>query len=175
MWWTKILSPKPVMVRTNSNSSVTVLCSLTSTSNKLSSIFFPSLHAPLSLSGWFSAPALGRVGYQLVRSDTPEGHPTDPTMQRFHLACLFGSGLEGGIPLVAGYGSGHYGRFLKDLGRAPRCRLILCAPHVPAAPLVGVRFTPLLWRRQGGGASTKGMIPSQPIDLFRRHIDAARK
>jgi hypothetical protein len=45
---------------------------------------------------------------------------------------------------VAGYCPAHYGRFPKDLGRAPRCRLILGAPHVPAAPLVRVRFTPLL-------------------------------
>ncbi len=51
MWWTKILSLKPVMVQTSSISSVTVLCSLTSTSSNHSNIFFPSLHAPLALSG----------------------------------------------------------------------------------------------------------------------------
>src|SRR5215210_2818148 len=138
MWWTKNLSLKPVMVQTSSISSVTVPCSLTSISSNLSSIFFPSFQVPLLLSGWFSTPALGRVGYQLVRSDTFESHPTDPTMQRLHVVGFLGPGLEGGFPPVAGYGSGHYGRFLKDLGRALRCRLILCAPHVLATPLVGV-------------------------------------
>src|SRR5215208_1087787 len=157
MWWIKNLSLKPVMVQISSISSVSVPCSLASTSSNLFSILFPSFHAPLSLSGRVATPALGRVGYQLVRSDKPEGHPPDPTMQRLHLVGLFGPALEGGFPLVAGYGSGHYGRFLKDLGRVPRCRLILCAPHVPAAALAWVRFTPLLWHRQGGGASTKGI------------------
>ena len=70
-------------------------------------------------------------------------------MQRLHLVGLLGPALEGGFPLVAGYGSGHYGRFLKDLGRVPRCWLILCASHVRAAALVRVHFTPLLWHRQG--------------------------
>src|SRR5215211_9056294 len=105
-----------------------------------------------------STPALGRLGYQLVRSDKPEGHLPDPTMQRFHRVGLLGPALEGGFPLVAGYGSGHYGRFLKDLGRVPRLLLILGAAHVPtAASLARVRFTPLLWNRQGAGASTKGI------------------
>src|SRR5215204_3725406 len=150
------------MVHISSISSVSVpYSSLASTSSNLSSILFPSFHAPSSLSGWVSTPALGRLGYQLVRSDNLEGHPPDPTMQRLHLVGLLGPALEGSFPLVAGYGSGHYGRFLKDLGRVPRCRLILCAPHVRAASLVRVRFTPLLWHRQGRGASTKGMIPSQ--------------
>jgi hypothetical protein len=54
-------------------------------------------------------------------------------MQRLHLVGLLGPAFEGGFPLVAGYGSDHYGRFLKDLGRALRCRLILCAPHGPVA------------------------------------------
>src|SRR5215217_8679116 len=104
-----------------------------------------------------STPALGRLGYQLVRSDKPEGHPPDPTMQRLHLVRLLDPALEGGFPLVAGYGSGYYGRFLKDLGRVPQCLLILGAPHCPAASLARVRFTPLLWNRQGAGASTKGI------------------
>ena len=79
-------------------------------------------------------------------------------MQRLHLVGLLGPALEDSFPLVASYGSGHYGRFLKDLGRVPWCRLILGAPHCPAAAsLAWVRFTPLLWNRQGGGASTKGI------------------
>ncbi len=79
-------------------------------------------------------------------------------MQRLHLVGLLGPTLESGFVLVAGYGSGHYGRFLKDLGRVPRCLLILGASHVPtAASLARVRFTPLLWNRQGAGASTKGI------------------
>ena len=79
-------------------------------------------------------------------------------MQRFHLVGLLGPTLEGSFALVAGYGSGHYGRFLKDLGRVPQCLLILGASHVPtAAALARVRFTLLLWNRQGRGASTKGI------------------
>ena len=113
----------------------------------------------MPLSGWVPTPVLGRLGYQLVWSDKPEGHPPDPTVQRLHLVGLLGPTLESGFVLVAGYGSGHYGRFLKDLSRVPRLLLILCASHVPtaAAALVGVRFTPLLWNRQGAGASTKGI------------------
>src|SRR5215212_1229539 len=146
------------MVHISSISSVSVpYSSLASTSSNLSSILFPSFHAPLSLTGWVSSPALGRLRYQLVRSGKPEGHPPDPTMQRLHLVGLLGPALEGSFPLVAGYGSGYYGRFLKDLGRVPRCRLMLCTPHVPAASLVRVRFAPLLWNRQGGSASTKGI------------------
>ena len=145
------------MVHISSISSVSVPCSLASASSNLSSILFPSFHAPLSLSGRVSTPALGRLGYQLVRAGKPEGHPPDPTMQRLHLVGLLGPALEGGFPLVAGYGSGHYGRFLKDLGRVPRLLLILGAAHVPAAALVRVRFTPLLWNRQGRGASIKGI------------------
>src|SRR5215204_2941733 len=157
-WWIKNLRLKPVMVHISSISSVSVpYSSLASTSSNLSSILFPSFHAPLSLMGWVSIPALGRLRYQLVRSDKPEGHPPDPTMQRLHLVGLLDPALEGGFALVAGYGSGHYGRFLKDLGRVPRLLLILGAPHVPAAALVWVRFTPLLWNRQGAGASTKGI------------------
>src|SRR5215217_3638073 len=136
------------MVHISSISSVSVpYSSLASTSSNLSSILFPAFHAPLSLSGRLSSPALGRLGYQLVRSDKPEGHPPDPTVQRLHLVGLLGPALEGGFVLVAGYGSGHYGRFLKDLGRVPRLLLILCAAHVPAAALVRVRFTPLLWNQ----------------------------
>ena len=79
-------------------------------------------------------------------------------MQRLHLVGLLGPALEGGFPLVAGYGSGHYGRFLKDLGCVPRLLLILGASHVPtAASLARVRFAPLLWHRQGEGASIKGI------------------
>src|SRR5215211_6506104 len=145
------------MVHISSISSVSAPCSLASASSNLASILFPSLHAPLSLSGRVSTPALGRLGYQLVRADKPEGHPADPTMQHLHLVGLLGPALEGGFPLVASYGSGHYGRFLKDLGRVPRLLLILGAPHCPAASLARVRFIPLLWNRQGAGASTKGI------------------
>src|SRR5215217_6616143 len=147
------------MVHISSISSVSVpYSSLASTSSNLSSILFPSFHAPLSLSGRLSTPALGRLGYQLVRSDKLEGHPPDPTMQRLHLVGLLGPALEGSFPLVASYGSGHYGRFLKDLGRVSRLLLILGAPHCPAAASsVRVCFTPLLWNRQGAGASTKGI------------------
>src|SRR5215210_1258959 len=97
-------------------------------------------------------------------------------MQRLHLVSLLGPGLEGGFAPVASYGFGHDGRFAQDLGRAPRCRLILVrAPHVYGAPSVRVRSTPLLWRRLWGGASTKGMIPSGTFDLFTMHINALRR
>src|SRR5215218_9121272 len=98
------------MVQISSISSVSVpYSSLASASSNLSSILFPSFHAPLSVRDWVSTPALGRIGYQLVRSGKPEGHPPDPTVQRLHLVGLLGPALEGGLPLVAGYGSGHYG------------------------------------------------------------------
>ena len=64
-------------------------------------------------------------------------------MQRLHLVGLLGPTLESGFVLVASYGSGHYGRFLKNLGRVPRLLLILGAPHCPtAASLARVRLHP---------------------------------
>src|SRR5918997_3372858 len=121
MWCTRNLHLKPVMVQISSISSVTVPCWPTSMSSNLSNILFPSFLTPLSLSDCFSTPALGRLGNQLVRLDNLEGHPPHPTMQRLHLVGLLGPALEGGFAQVAGYGSGHYGRFMKDLGHAPRC------------------------------------------------------
>ena len=74
----------------------------------------------------------------------------DPPVQRLHLVGLLSPGLEGGFPPVAGYGSGHYGRFPKDLGGALRCGLILVRdPHSTVLLRFGFDLHPYYRARRG--------------------------
>jgi hypothetical protein len=65
-----------------------------------------------------------------------EDHPGHPRVQGLHPMGLLDPPLQTSFSSVSGYGPGHYGRFPKDLGGATRCYLVLCASHIPAAPLL---------------------------------------
>ena len=99
----------------------------------------------------------------------------DPPVQRLHLVGLLSPGLEGGFPPVAGYGSGHYGRFPKDLGGALRCGLILVRdPHSTVLLRFGFDLHPYYRARRGKAHRPKVRISSGTIDPCTMHISAVR-